>query len=221
MTSIEQHINHYLEVGTNLRVPMKQHLASPGEEVTMATLPRVNLRHLSHWSSQWNRLQLPHTYPYIHLRGVGGWDKLDRIAVCEAQHGNHATQMCPMSHWATMYIQPTVHVTQRHSYLHQSRHRDSATLQCSTPPKANAMHRHSYLHHTHSRDMVTAILQRLSGAPSQLIPLVLVTGPEIPFSLHYQDPRYPRGKPSQSQSARCYLRRLAHRAFATSLSPSR
>ena len=69
MTSIEQHINHYLEVGTNLRVPMKQHLASPGEEVTMATLPRVNLRHLSHWSSQWNRLQLPHTYPYIHLQG--------------------------------------------------------------------------------------------------------------------------------------------------------
>ena len=34
-----------------------------------------------------------------------------------------------MAHWATnaMNIQQMVHVMQRHSYLHQSRHRDSAT----------------------------------------------------------------------------------------------
>ena len=34
-----------------------------------------------------------------------------------------------MAHWATntMNIQQTVHVTQRHSYLHQFHHRDSAT----------------------------------------------------------------------------------------------
>ena len=52
---------------------------------------------------------------------------MDRAAVRETQHGNYATQMCPLAHWATTYIQQTVHVTQRHSYLHQSRHRDSAT----------------------------------------------------------------------------------------------
>ena len=113
-----------------------------GEEVTMATLPRVNLRHLLHWSSQWNRLHLPHTYPYVLFTGelVGG--TIDRVAIRETQHGNHATQMCPMAHWATTYIQQTVHVTQRHSYLHQSCHRESTTaslqaamtLQCSTPP---------------------------------------------------------------------------------------
>ena len=54
-------------------------------------------------------------------------------------------QMCALAHWAATSIQKTVHVTQRHSYLHQSRHRDSAT--------ANVTHRHSYLHQTHSRDM--------------------------------------------------------------------
>ena len=59
--------------------------------------------------------------------------------------------MCSLAHWDTTYIQLTVHVVQRHSYLHQSRHRDSAT--------ANVTHRDSYLHQTHSRDMVAAILQ--------------------------------------------------------------
>ena len=76
---------------------------------------------------------------------------MGRAAVRETQHGNHATQMCPLAHWATTYIQQTVHVTQRHSYLHQSRHRDSAT--------ANVTHRRSYLHQTPSQDMVAAILQ--------------------------------------------------------------
>ena len=121
------------------------------EEVTMATLPRVNLQHLSHRSSQRNRLHLPHTYPYLLFTGelVGG--TIDRAAVRETQPGNHATQMCSLAHWATTYIQQMVHVTQRHSYLHQSRHRDSAT--------AKVTHRHSYLHQTPSRDMVAAILQ--------------------------------------------------------------
>ena len=162
-------------VDANLRVPRKQHLASPGEEVTMATLPRVNLPHLSHWSGQWNRLHLPHIYLYLLFTGelVGG--TIDRAALRETQHGNHATQMCPLAHWAATYIQQTVHVTQRHSYLHQSRHRDSAT--------ANVMHRHSYLHQIHSRDMVAAILQAAPqlwrtitcDTPSQLISLVLLT----------------------------------------------
>ena len=109
----------------------------------MATLPRVNLRHLSH-------LYL-HTYPYVLFTGelVGG--TIDRAAVRKTQHGNHATQMCPLAHWATTYIQQTVHVAQRHSYLPQSSNRDSAT--------ANVTHRHSYLHQTPSRDMVAAILQ--------------------------------------------------------------
>ena len=38
---------------------------------------------------------------------------IDRAAVRETQHGNHATQMCPLAHWATTYIQQTVNVTQR------------------------------------------------------------------------------------------------------------
>ena len=37
------------------------------------------------------------------------WWHMDRAAVRETQHGNHATQMCPLAHWATMYIQQTVH----------------------------------------------------------------------------------------------------------------
>ena len=70
MISIEQHIIHYLEG--------RCHFARSQEAetcFTMATLPRVNLRHLSHWPSQWNRLHLPHTLslrPFY--RGVGGWD---------------------------------------------------------------------------------------------------------------------------------------------------
>ena len=52
---------------------------------------------------------------------------IDRTAVRETQHGNHAT------HWVTTYVQQTVHVTQRHSYLHQSRHRDSATANVTQP----------------------------------------------------------------------------------------
>ena len=143
--------------------------ASATNHVTMATLPRVNLRHLSHWSSQWNRLHLPHTYPYVLFTGelVGG--TMDRAAVRETQHGNHATQMWPLAHWAMTYIQQTVHVTQRHSYLHQSRHRDSSQQMWRT---------------------VTAIYTRLPAetwwqqffrrlsnydAPSQLISLVLLT----------------------------------------------
>ena len=63
---------------------------------------------------------------------------IDRATVRETQHGNHATQMCSLAHWATTYIQQMVHVTQRHSYLHQSRQRLShskcdATSQLSSP----------------------------------------------------------------------------------------
>ena len=85
--------------------PGSSNLLRLGEEVTMATLPRVNLRHLSHWSSQWNRLHLPHTYPYVLFTGelVGG--TIDRSAVRETQYGNHATQLCPLAHWVMTYIQ--------------------------------------------------------------------------------------------------------------------
>ena len=96
---------------------------------------------------------------------------IDRAAVRETQHGNHATQMCPLAPWATTYIQQMVHVTQRHSYLHQSRHRDSATANVTQrhsylhqsrhrdSATAKVTHRHSNLHQTPSRDMVAAILQ--------------------------------------------------------------
>ena len=146
----------------------------------MATLPRVN-RHLSHWSSQWNRLHLPHTYPG---ELVGG--RIDRAAVRETQHGNHATQMCPLAHWATPYIQQTIHVTQRHSYLHQFRHKDSATASLQPAIWLFNTARHPTATVTH----VTAIYIRLTAetwcqqffrrlsncdAPSQLISLVLVT----------------------------------------------
>ena len=33
-------------------------------------------------------------------------------------------QMCALAHWAATSIQKTVHVTQRHSYLHQTHSRD-------------------------------------------------------------------------------------------------
>ena len=99
--------------------PGSSNLLRLGEEVTMATLSRVKLWHLSHWSSQWN----PFTGEL-----VGG--TIDRAAVRETQHGNHATQMCPLAHWATMHIQQTVHVTQRHSYLHQSRQKLWRTVTC-------------------------------------------------------------------------------------------
>ena len=65
----------------------------------------ATLRHLSHWSTHWNRLHLPHTYPYVLFTGefVGG--TIDRAAVRETEHGNHATQLCPLTHWATTYMQ--------------------------------------------------------------------------------------------------------------------
>ena len=204
--------------------PGSNNLLRLGEEVTMATLPPVNLRHLSHWSSQWNRLHLPHTYPYVLFTGEFVGRTMDRAAVRETQHSNHATQMCPLAHWATTYIHQTVHVTQRHSYLHQSRHRDSAT--------ANVTHHHSYLQ-TPSRDMVAAILQAAQqlwrtvtcDAPSQLISLVLVTAnlELLGFEI--------RSRQAISILKRKVLlvsplRRLAYRAvdrgaFAISLSPSR
>ena len=74
--------------------PGSSNLLRLGEEVTMATLPRVNLRHLSHWSSQWNRLHLPHTYPYVLFTGelVGG--TIDRAAVCKPK----SCLWCPFRH---------------------------------------------------------------------------------------------------------------------------
>ena len=91
----------------------------------------------------------------------------DRAAIRKTQHGNHATLMCPISHRATMYIQQTVLVTQRHSYLHQSRHRDSITaslqaairlFNAARHPTANVTHHHSYSPDL-QLDMVKAILQ--------------------------------------------------------------
>ena len=129
-----------------------------------------------------------------------------------------------------------VRETQRHSYLYQSRHRDSSMASLWTDfwlfnsarhPTANVTHRHSYLHKTHSRDMVTAILQAAQqlwrtvtcDAPSQLISLVLVTaslallGSEIPSRQAILIPK--------RKMLLVSLGRLAHRAFAISLSPSR
>ena len=108
-------------------------------------------------------------------------------------------------------IQQTVHVTQRHSYLHQSRHRDSAT--------ANVTHRHSYLHQTHSRDMVAAILHAAQqlwrtitcDAPSQLISLVLLTASLKLLGLEIRS-RQTISIPKRKVLLVSPLRRLAYRA---------
>ena len=102
-------------------------------------------------------IHLPHTYPQSSrslYRGVGWWSNRWSSCTRETQHGNHATQM---AHWATTYIQQTVHVTQRHSYLHQSRHRDSP--RDSTPPhtKCDAPLQ-LYVHQTHSRDWLLPVI---------------------------------------------------------------
>ena len=139
-----------------------------------------------------------------------------------------------MAHWATTYIQQTVHVTQRHSYFHQSRQRDLATaslqatirlFNAARQPTGNVTYRHSYLHQTYSRDMVTAILQRLSGAPSQLIPLVLLTVSLELLGFEIRS-RQAISIPKRKVLLVSPLRRLAYRAvdrkaFAISLSPSR
>ena len=137
---------------------------------------------------------------------------IDRAAIRETQHGNHPTQMCPLAHWATTYIQQMVHVTQRHGYLHQSRHRDSAT--------ANVTHRHSYLHQIHSRDMVAAIFQAVqqlwrtvtSDAPSQLISLVLLTASHELLGLGIRS-RQAISIPKRKVLLVSPLRRLAYRAI--------
>ena len=77
-------------------VPIKQHLAWPG-------------RRGNHGNSA-NRLHLPHTFPYVLFTWELVDERTDRAAVRGTQHGNHVTQMCPMAHWATTYIQQTVHV---------------------------------------------------------------------------------------------------------------
>ena len=124
-----------------------------GEEVTTAALPRpVNLRHLWHWTSRWNRLHLPHAYPYPYVlftgELVGG--TLNRAAVRETRHGNHATQMCTLAHWATTYIQQTVHVTLRHRYPQHSRPKTRPQQMWRTV---------TAIYTRLSRDMVAAILQ--------------------------------------------------------------
>ena len=176
----------------------------------MATLSRVNLRHLSHWSSQWNRLHLPHTYPYI----LSTSEAIDRAAVRE--HGNHATQMCPLAHWAT--IQQTVHVTQRHSYRHQSRHRDSATANDSQP-------RHGGSNPSGGAQQLWRTVT--CDPPSQLISLVLLTGSLELLGFEIRS-RQAISIPKRKVLLDSPLRRLAYRALigehrdiAISLSPSR
>ena len=107
-------------------------------------------------------------------KGVGGWD--NRSSSCTRDSARELRNAnVPTGSLGYDVYPATVHLTLRHSYLHQSRHRDSAT--------ANVTHRHSYLHQTHGRDMVRAILQAAQQlwrnvtcvAPSKLISLVLVT----------------------------------------------
>ena len=90
-------------------VPMKQHLASPrgrgnhGNSATGQPPGPVTLIESVHG--------IDYTYHvYVLFPGelVGG--TIVRAAVRGTQHGNHVTQMCPMAHWATTYIQQTVHV---------------------------------------------------------------------------------------------------------------
>ena len=91
---------------------MKQHLASPGRRGNHGNSSNRSTYGSCHTNqvSAWNRLHLPDTFPYALFTGelVGG--TIDRAAVRGTQHGNHVTQMCPMAHWATTYIQQTVHV---------------------------------------------------------------------------------------------------------------
>ena len=128
----------------------------------MATLPRVDLRHLSHWPSQWNRLHLPHTYPYVLLQGSWSssctWNSARQPRDANVPNGS------------LDYDEQMVHLTLRHSYLHQSRHRDSTTaslqqwssggsvdiwlFNAARHPTANVTHRHSYLHQTQPRHIV-------------------------------------------------------------------
>ena len=134
MISIEQHSNHYLEGMCQFARSQEaafcfawgrgNHGNCDGSTSGTCHTDRV---------SGIDYIHLPHTYPYVLFTGelVGG--TIDRAAVRETQHGNHATQMCPLAHWVTTYVQQTVHVTQRHSYLHQSRHRDSATANVTQP----------------------------------------------------------------------------------------
>ena len=61
---------------------------------------------------------------------------------------NVVTQSHSYLHQSRHRDSATANVTQRHSYLHQSRHRDSAT--------ANVTQRHSYLHQSRHRDSATA-----------------------------------------------------------------
>ena len=113
-----------------------------GEEVTMATLPRVDLRHLSHWPSQWKRLHLPHSYPYVLFTGelVGG--TIDRAATCDS-----ARQPCDanVSNASLGYdVYPANGTRDAKSQLsspvssqrlsHGKSSGGYMTLQCSTPP---------------------------------------------------------------------------------------
>ena len=112
-----------------MRVSMKQHLASPGG--------RGN-----HGNSGTGQPPAPVTlidsveyithYPYVLFTGelVGG--TMDRAAVRETQHGYHATQMCPMAHWATTSQLSSPVSSQRLGHGKSSG--GYMTLQCSTPP---------------------------------------------------------------------------------------
>ena len=136
----------------------------------MATLPRVNFRHLSHWSSQWNRLHFPNTYPYVLFTGELMGGTIDRAAaVRETQHGNHAMQMCPLAHWATTYIQ------QRYTWRNVTAIFTSLITE-TQPQQMGCTVTASYTRLT-AKTWWQQFLRRLGNcdAPSQLISLVLVT----------------------------------------------
>ena len=137
---------------------------------------------------------------------------MDRAAVRETQHGDHATQMCPLAHWTTTYIhEQTVHVTQRHSYLHQFRQRLGPS-KCDAPSQPftpDSQPRHGGSNSSGG----SAIVTRLSNcdAPSQLISLVLLTASLALLRFDI------RSRPAISITKRkkllaSPLRRLAHRA---------
>ena len=137
------------------------------------------------------------------------WD--NRSSNCTTQHGNHTTHMCPLAHWDMTYIQQTVHVTQRHSYLHQSRQRLSHS-KCDAPSQLftpDSQPRHGGSNSSGG----SAIVTRLSNcdAPSQLISLVLLTASLALLRFDI------RSRPAISITKRkkllaSPLRRLAHRA---------
>ena len=139
MNSIEQHINHYLE--GRCHFARSQSAATcfawgkrqPWQLCHGLTSSTCHTDRVSGIDSTY--LSLRHFY-----RGDGGWDN----------GSSSCTRDVPIDLLGYDVYPANGRRAQRHSYLHQFRHRDSAT--------ANVTHHHSYLHQTPSRDMVAAIL---------------------------------------------------------------